>query len=119
MKHKYRTTQIRGSSDINKIACIDESLIFNDDEDQQIWLIGAIESRIKEIRFDFIKDKTKDTLKKFIYNHIEPGTHIVTNDWTEYSFLDRYESLQTHKVHIHVQGEWGYGTYSTSNIEHT
>ena len=61
MKHKYRTTQIRGSSDINKIACIDESLIFNDDEDQQIWLIGAIESRIKEIRFDFIKDKIKDT----------------------------------------------------------
>lgn len=119
MKHKYRTTQIGVSPDTNKIACIDESLIFHDDEDQQIWLIRAIESRTKEIRFDFIRDKAEDTLKKFIYNHIVPGTHIVNDDWTEYSFLDRYESLQTHKVHIHVQGEWGYGTHSTSNIEHT
>ena len=49
MKHKYKTTQIGVSPDTNKIACIDESLIFHDDEDQQIWLIQAIESRTKEI----------------------------------------------------------------------
>ena len=94
MKHKYRTTQLGGNQDTNKIAYIDESLIFHDG--QQIWLIWAIISRTKEIIFDFIKDKTEDTLKKFVYNHIEPGTHIVTDDWSEYSFLDGYESMKTH-----------------------
>ena len=47
MKHKYRTNQIGGDPDSNIIVCIDESLILHDNNNNQIWLVGAIESSSK------------------------------------------------------------------------
>ena len=54
MKHKYRTTQIGGDQDRNKIFCIDESLILHDNNNNQIWLVGAFESLSKKLRLDVI-----------------------------------------------------------------
>ena len=68
MKHKYRTTQIGGSLDTNKIVCIDETLLLHDDNDKQIWLIGAIETRSKAITLDFIDDRDKEKINNFIIN---------------------------------------------------
>ena len=93
MKHKYRCTQIEGNPDTNKIICIDETLLLHDDDNEQLWLIGVIESRSKKIGLDFIKDRDEETIKNFINNHIEPGSHIVTDGWFGYRFLDGYESV--------------------------
>ena len=119
MKHKYRTTQIGGDPDTNKIVSIDESMILHDENNNQVWLVGAIETKSKKLRLDIINERNEENLKTFIINHIVPGTHIVTDGWPSYDFLDGYDSVWTHEIHLHAQGDWGYGEHSTSKIEVT
>ena len=47
MKQKYRTTQIGGDPDSNKIVCIDESLILHDNKYNQIWLEERLNHALK------------------------------------------------------------------------
>ena len=110
MKHKYRTTQIGGDPDSHKIVCIDECLILHDKNNNQIWLVGAIESRSKKLRLDVINIRNEENIRIFITNHIEPGTHIISDGWPSYNFLDGNESVWTHEIHNHSLGDWGFGT---------
>ena len=68
---------------------------------------------------DIINVRNEENLKTFITNHITPGTHIVTDGWQSYDFLDGYDSVWTHEKHLHAQGVWGSGEHSTSKIEVT
>ena len=87
---------------------------------KKIWLIGAIVTKSHKISCDFIFERTMENLKTFVNNHILQGTHITTDGYPAYSFLDDPdESVWTHEVHIHGGGDFGYGESSTSNIEHT
>ena len=63
MKHKYRTTQIGGDPDSHKIVYIDECLILHDNNNNQIWLVWAIESRSKKLRLDVINIRKKKILE--------------------------------------------------------
>ena len=119
LKHKYRTSQIDGNPDTNKIVCIDESLIIHHNNNSQIWLVDAIETRSKKQRLDIINERNEINIKIIISNHIEPGTQIVTDGSPIYNFLDGEESYWTHEKHIHANGDWGYGEHSTSKIECT
>ena len=119
MKHKYRTTQIGGDPDTNKIVSIDESMILHDENNNQVWLVGALETKSKKLRMDIINERNEENLKIFISNHIAPGTHIVTDGWPTYDFLDGYDSFWTSEKHLHAQGVRGYGEHSTSKIEVT
>ena len=38
--------------------------------------MGAIETKSRKMRFDFIQERTTENLKIFVNNHIEAGTHI-------------------------------------------
>ena len=56
-------------------------------------------------------------MKKFVCNHIEPGTNIIHDGWSVYSFLDDDEAVWTHECHIHGYHDFGLGESSTSHIE--
>ena len=53
-----------------------------------MWLIGATETKSRKILCDFMLDRTMENLKTFVNNHILSGTHITTDGFPEYSFLD-------------------------------
>ena len=76
----------------------------------QICLVGAIESRSKKLRLDVINIRNEENIRIFITNHIEPGTHIISDGWPSYNFLDGNESVWTHEIHNHSLGDWGFGT---------
>ena len=42
-----------------------------------------------------------NNLEIFVKNHIEPGTSIVTDGWTGYSFLDSDNSVWPHEIYNH------------------
>ena len=104
MKHKYRTTQIGGDPNTNKIVCINVSIILHDEVNNQIWLVGAMEPSSKNIRLNIFNIKNEDNIKIFITNHITPGRYIVTDGFSSYDFLDGYESFWTHEKNIHERG---------------
>lgn len=119
MKYKYRKFQIGGSPEKNITVALDEHMWTHLNQ-EQIWVVGAIETKSRKMRFDFMKERNSDNLKIFVQNHIEPGTHITHDGWAGYNFLeDPDESVWTHEIHIHGGGDFGYGDASTSHIEHT
>lgn len=94
-------------------------MILHENNNNQIWLVGAIESRSKKLRIDVINVRNEENIRIFITNHIAPGTHIITDGWPSYNFLDGYESVWKHEIHNHSLGNWGFGDHSTSHIEGT
>lgn len=119
LKYKYKIKQIGGSPDKNISVAIDESLWVHINN-QKMWLIGAIETKSRKLRCDFVRHRTSANLNIFVTNHIEPGTHIITDGFSSYAFLDNEDvSVWTHEAHSHARGDWGSGSSSTSHIEHT
>ena len=56
-------------------------------------------------------------MKKFVINHIIPGTHLTHDNWAGYTFLDDEDSVPTHESHTHGHGDFGFGFQSKSDIE--
>jgi len=78
-------------------------------EDQKpIWLVGGIDMTSKAVSLDIVPERNTINLKYFVENHIKPGTNISHDGWPGYNFLDDYDSVWTHKVHIHGGGDFGY-----------
>ena len=71
----------------------------HDDKGVQIWLVGALDTDTKEVRFDIIKERNAANLKILVFNHIEAGSHIVQDGWPDYNFLDGNDSVYTHETH--------------------
>ena len=78
-----------------------------------LWLIGAIDSDTKHIRLDVTTVRNTNNLKKFVYNHIEPGINIIHDCCSGYSFLDDDDAIWTHEDHIHGYHDFGLGEFST------
>ena len=116
IKYNYKIKQIGASPENNRTVAIDETLIMHEGQ-KQIWLVGGIDTTTKAVRLDIVPQRNSINLKKFVRNHIEPGTNISHDGWSGYQFLDDDESVWTHEVHIHGGGDFGYGTHSTSHIE--
>ena len=107
LKYKYKIKQIGGDQDKKITIAIDESLWMHINN-KKMWLIGAIEAKSRKMRCDFLDERTMENLKTFVNNHILPGTHITTDGFPAYSFLDDPdESVWTHEVHIHGWGDFG------------
>lgn len=86
MKYKYRTNQIAGNPDKNKFVCLDATLLLHD-EDEQNGLL-RLQNQGQKNNYRFYREIDKETIKYFIYTHIESGTHIVSDRWLIYQFLD-------------------------------
>ena len=83
---------------------LDETLIIHDINENQQWLLGAIETFKKEVRLEFIPKRNTATIKKFFLNHIMAGTHITPDGWQGYSFLRVNDSVWTEEEHNHGHG---------------
>lgn len=84
LKHEYWLKQIGGDLTLHKIVAIEESLFFTwwiRYANMAYWTCGYWS---KTLRLDIVKDRTAETLKTFVYNHIEPGTFIVHYGWPNY-----------------------------------
>ena len=83
-------------------------------------MVGPFETDTYKIRLDILPIRNSNNLSIFVKNHILLDTVIVTDGWSGYSFLDDQEnSVWEHEVHHHRAGDFGYGSHSTSHIEHT
>lgn len=102
LKYIYRAKQIGGPPEKKITVALDESLFVHDDNNQQIWIVGAKETLSNKFRLNIINTRNAANLKIFVENHIEPGTKIVTDGWAGYSFLDDSENLvYEHEIHNH------------------
>lgn len=46
----------------------------------QVWVVVAIESDTRKMRFDIINTRNGDNLKIFVFNHIGAGTLIISDN---------------------------------------
>lgn len=117
IKIKYRKYNIGGFDQNNnqRIVAIDESL-FTHDELGQVWVVGGVDTCLKNIRLDILRIRNSANISTFIYNHFKEGTHFTHDGWRGYDFLDNDINF-THETHNHGAGDFGLGERSTSHIE--
>ena len=77
----------------------------------------AIDTSSKSVRTDIIPERTRDNLKKFVINHIIPGTHLTDDNWVAYNFLEDEDQVWTLESHTHGNGDFWFGLQSTRHIE--
>ena len=116
MKIKYRQNNIGGFDQYNnqRIVAIDES-IFTHEEFGQVWIIGGVDTKLKNIRLDIIRERNANNISLFIYNHFREGTHFTHDGWGGYDFLENDINF-THEPHNHSDGFFGEGERSTSHL---
>ena len=106
LKCKYRQNSFGGFEHENnpKIVAIGESL-FTHDEQGQVWVVGGIETKLKNIRLDIIRMRNSSNLERFILNHFREGTHFTHDVWAGYSFLNNNINY-IHETHLHGGGDF-------------
>jgi len=105
-----------GTPNKNDYFSIDESLFCHKNE-QQIWIVGAVNNNTKDFRLEGVISRDSAILKKFIYKYIQKGNNIVSDQWPGYNFLSLPDSGYRHFSHNHSNGAFGFGLQSTSHIE--
>ena len=105
-----------GEKDKQRVFAIDESLFVTDGNNNQIWVIGAVDNITKDFRIDIAFKRNEEVLKTFIVFHIQKGNKLITDGWAGYSFIDEQQGY-TREVHIHGASDFGFGVNSTSHIE--
>ena len=65
---------------------VNESLFCHNHGNEQIWLIGLINTRNKNFKIEPLKSKDSDILEKIIRHHIGIGNNIVTDGWGVYNW---------------------------------
>ena len=68
MEDKYNTTMIWVFDDLKRPidVAIDESLLIHNSSNEQIWIIGGIETKSRRVRLILSKDRTSQTIEIFI-----------------------------------------------------
>ena len=89
MKLKYETTLIGGiDHNLNpKIILKDETLFTHNSNNEQIWVIGGIETMDKKLRIIAIKSMDSEAIKNFVNDNFMEGTHFTYYKWAGYNFL--------------------------------
>ena len=118
MEDKYNNTLIGGLNPLNYPinVAIDETLLLHSSTNEQIWIIGGIETKTRKVRLILAKDRTRNTIESFVNNNFQEGTHFIHDDWPSYNFLDNNMNF-THEIHRLGGGDFGFGRHSTSHIE--
>ena len=117
LKIKYKETNIGGFDHnlVPHIFAIDESL-FCHDSLGQIWVVVAVDTTLKNIRLDIIRNRTTSNIETFKNNHFKEGSHFTHDGALWYNFLS--DNLNyTHERHKHRAADFGNGKHSTSHIE--
>lgn len=83
-----------------QIVAIDECLFPHDQKNIQIWVVDSIETDTKKLILDIIHKRNSTNLEKFVINHFEPGTKIVTDCWAGYTFLDNSDEMYGSMKHL-------------------
>ncbi len=78
--------------------------------------MGAVDTSLKSIRLDIIRERNGNNLSIFVYNHFREGTHFTHDGWGGYNFLNN-DINYTHETHNHRRGDFGLDKKSTSHIE--
>ena len=94
---------------------MDESL-FSHNENGQTWVVGGIDTHLKNLRLDIIRQRNSNNLEIFVNNHFLEGTHFTHDGWQGYNFLNS-DINYTHEIHNHGAGDFGLSSHSTSHIE--
>ena len=77
LKEVYMTQLIY--SNLGEYVAVDESLFCHNQGHEQIWLIGLINSRNKNLRIEAFKRRDSDILEKIIRHHVRTGNNVVTD----------------------------------------
>ena len=114
----YNKSLIRGfdNEGESKIVALDESLFIHDNNGDEIWVLGGIETKEEKIRLAITKVRNISTLENFVYENFKEGTHFTYDGLAGYNFLNNNINY-THERHNHGAGDFGYGLHSTSHIE--
>ena len=115
---EYNKTLIGGfdNEGESKIVAIDESLFIHDNNGEEIWVLGGIETEEKKIKLAITKVRNIPTLENFVYENFKEGMHFTHDGWAWYNFLNNNINY-THERHNHGAGDFGFGAHSTSHIE--
>ena len=98
----YNKTLIGGLDNYghNKIVAIDESLFIHDNNNEQICVLGGIETEEQIIRLAITKIRNTATLENFVYENFKEGTYFTLDVWAGYNFLDNNINY-TRETHNH------------------
>ena len=101
----------------NAFIAIDESLFSHTIDNEQIWLVGLIDTNTKYFRIEAVKERDTETMERIICHHIGKGNNIITDGWGSYNWLDNPRFGYRRIIHIHGLHDFGFGNESTSYIE--
>ena len=89
LQDKYNSTMIGGLDNLNKriIVAIDESLLLHNSQNEQIWILGGIETKTRKVRLSLTKVRNVNAISNFVYENFYEGTHFVHDSWGGYNFL--------------------------------
>ena len=93
-------------NNVNYIIAIDESM-FAHIANQQIWIIGLININTKKWRLEIVTDKSLNTLKLIITNHVDSENSIYTDIWRGYTFSGHINSRYQHYTSNHSIRKFG------------
>ena len=84
LKNKYATRMIGGFDEMNnpKIVAIDESLLLRNSNNEQIWIIGGIETKFPRVRLEITKSRSSTEIFNFINNNFLEGTRFTHDNWS-------------------------------------
>jgi IS1 family transposase len=92
----------REATKIGGLGCtmeIDETKVFKNknhtgrlttEQERHQWLFGGICRETKETFFCIVADRTEKTLMCLLQEHVEVGTHIISDCWSSYSRIASY-----------------------------
>ena len=79
---------------------VDESLFVHNGQ-IQVWVVGLINNRTREIRLVQVENRTSFTIKNIITGLIPRGNIIITDGALCYNWLDEKNSSHVHHIHNH------------------
>ena len=113
-KEVYLYEKLAYENENNNIG-IEESVFIRDENGVHEWLVGLIDITNGKVRFELLKERNADIMKKIVKHHVGEKNTIISDGWEGYTWLrnEKYEHIR----HIHGVHDFGRGSESTSHIE--
>lgn len=83
----------------------------------QIRIVGITNNNTKDFRLEGVLVRDSNTLEKFVTKFVPKGTHIVTDGWAGYNFINSPNSGYAHLSYNNGTGNFGFGMEYISYIE--
>ena len=71
----------------------------------QVWVLVILRQLRNFFWIDIIKERNANNIEKFIKKFVPSNNLIITDGWSEYSWLERQNSNYNHIVHSHSAGD--------------